>query len=284
VRRKGAISVYDLKGKAAIVTGAGRRLGIGRAIALQLARDGADVAVADICREFEQFPGYGLGTWEILQEVAGEISALGVRGLPVRVDVTDSKLVDEMVAQTVEAFGRLDILVNNAGGAPGPGPVVWMEEVAWDKTMAINATGTFLCSRAAARVMSERGEGGKIVNVSSIAGKEGAPFLSAYSAAKAAIMAFTRSLARELALNNIQVNAVCPGEVDTELQRWGWELRAWAAGISYEEAVQESLKRIPLARLEQPEDVANLVAFLGSPQSDYITGQSINVCGGIVMH
>jgi len=276
--------MYDLKGKAAIVTGAGRKLGIGRTIALQLARDGADVAVADICKEFEEFPGYGLGMWEGLQEVAREIEALGVRGLPVRVDVTDSKLVDEMVAKTLEAFGRVDILVNNAGGVPGPGPVVWMEEAAWHKTMAINATGTFLCSRAVVRVMAERGEGGKIINISSIAGKEGAPFLSAYSAAKAAVMAFTRSLAREVAQNNIQVNAVCPGEVDTELQRWGWELRAWASGTSYDEAVEESLKRIPLGRLEQPEDVANLVAFLASPQSDYITGQSINVCGGIVMH
>jgi len=276
--------MYDLKGKVAIVTGAGRDLGIGRAIALRLARDGADVAVADLCKEFEEFPGYGLGTWEGLEKRAEEIRALGVRALPVRVDVTDAALVDQMVAQTLETFGRLDILVNNAGGAPGPGPVVWMEEAAWTKTLAINLTGTFLCSRAAARVMLERGQGGKIINLSSAAGKRATPFLSAYSAAKGGVILFTQALALELARNNIQVNAVCPGQVDTELQRWGWELQAWAQGISYDEVVRKATEQIPLGRLEQPEDVANLVAFLASSESDYMTGQAINITGGEVMH
>jgi NAD(P)-dependent dehydrogenase (short-subunit alcohol dehydrogenase family) len=276
--------MYDLKGKVAIVTGAGRDLGIGRAIALRLARDGADVAVADLCRDFEEFPGYGLGTWEGLEKRAEEIKALGVRALPVRVDVTDAALVDQMVAQTVETLGRLDILVNNAGGAPGPGPVAWMEEAAWNKTIAINLTGTFLCSRAAARVMAEQGQGGKIVNVSSAAGKRGSPFLSAYSAAKGGVILFTQSLALELAGNNICVNAVCPGQVDTELQRWGWGLQAWAQDVSYDEVVRKATEEIPLGRLEQPEDVANLVAFLASSDSDYMTGQAINVTGGQVMH
>ena len=276
--------MYDLKGKVAIVTGAGRDLGIGRAIALRLARDGADVAVADLCKEFEEFPGYGLGTWEGLEKRAEEIRALGVRALPVRVDVTDAALVDQMVAQTLETFGRLDILVNNAGGAPGPGPVVWMEEAAWTKTLAINLTGTFLCSRAAARVMLERGQGGKIINLSSAAGKRATPFLSAYSAAKGGVILFTQALALELARNNIQVNAVCPGQVDTELQRWGWELQAWAQGISYDEVVRKATEQIPLGRLEQPEDVANLVAFLASSESDYMMGQAINITGGEVMH
>jgi len=126
--------MYDLKGKVAIVTGAGRKLGIGRAIALRLAREGADVAVADICREFEEFPDYGLGMWEGLKSTADEVSALGVRGLPLKVDVTDSRLVDEMVAQTMDAFGRIDILVNNAGGVVGPAPSLWIEEAAWNKT------------------------------------------------------------------------------------------------------------------------------------------------------
>lgn len=276
--------MYDLKGKVAIVTGAGRDLGIGRATALRLARDGADVAVADLCRDFEEFPGYGLGTWEGLEKRAEEIKALGARALPVRVDVTDAVLVDQMVAQTLETFGRLDILVNNAGGAPGPGPVVWMEEAAWTKTLAINLTGTFLCSRAAARVMAEQGQGGKIINVSSAAGKRGSPFLSAYSAAKGGVILFTQALALELAGNNIQVNAVCPGQVDTELQRWGWGLQAWAQNLSYDEVVRKAIEEIPLGRLEQPEDVANLVAFLASSDSDYMTGQAINVTGGQVMH
>jgi meso-butanediol dehydrogenase/(S,S)-butanediol dehydrogenase/diacetyl reductase len=275
--------MYDLKGKVAIVTGAGRKLGIGRAIALRLARDGANVAVADICREFEEFPGYGLGMWEGLKSTAEEIDGLGVRGLPVRVDVTDAAAVDEMVAQTQEAFGRIDILVNNAGGAPGPAPVLWMDEGAWNKTLAINATGTFLCSQRAARTMIGRREGGKIVNVSSIAAKRPSLALAHYCAAKAAIVALTRVLAFELAPSNIQVNAVCPGQVDTDLQRWGWQLAANFRGIPYEEVIEEAVAGIPLGRLETPDDVADLVAFFASSESDYITGQAVNVCGGIVM-
>jgi NAD(P)-dependent dehydrogenase (short-subunit alcohol dehydrogenase family) len=276
--------MYDLKGKVAIVTGAGRKLGIGRGIALRLARDGADVAVADICREFEEFPGYGLGMWEGLKETADEISALGVRGLPVRVDVTDAAQVDEMVRQTVEALGRLDIIVNNAGGVVGPAPVFALEEAAWNKTMAINATGAFLCSRAAVRQMMAQGQGGKIINISSISGKRGELFCAAYCAAKAAIIGLTRTMALELGAVNIQVNAVCPGEVDTDLQRWGWQLEAGMRGTSYEEVVKAAISRIPLGRVEVPQDVANLVAFLASRESDYMTGQAINVDGGIVMH
>jgi NAD(P)-dependent dehydrogenase (short-subunit alcohol dehydrogenase family) len=276
--------MYDLKGKVAIVTGAGRKLGIGRAIALRLAREGADVAVADICREFEEFPDYGLGMWEGLKSTADEVSALGVRGLPLKVDVTDSRLVDEMVAQTMDAFGHIDILVNNAGGVVGPMPVLWIEEAAWNKTLAINATGTFLCSQRVARTMIARREGGKIINISSIAGKGRAPALAAYCAAKAAVLALTRVLAFELAASGIQVNAVCPGEVDTDLQRWGWELEAKFRGVPYDEVVSEEIEQIPLGRLETTDDVANLVAFLASSQSDYMTGQAINVDGGIVMY
>jgi len=276
--------MYDLKGKVAIVTGAGRKLGIGRGIALRLAREGADVAVADICREFEEFPGYGLGMWEGLKETADEISALGVRGLPVRVDVTDAAQVEEMVRQTVEALGRLDIIVNNAGGAPGPAPVIALEEAAWNKTMAINATGTFLCSKAGARQMMAQGQGGKIINISSIAGKKGSPFLAAYCAAKAAIIGLTRALALELAPVNIQVNAVCPGEVDTDLTRWGWQLEAGMRGTSYEEVLKRVISEIPVGRLAVADDIADVVAFLASGQSDYMTGQALNVSGGMVMH
>jgi NAD(P)-dependent dehydrogenase (short-subunit alcohol dehydrogenase family) len=276
--------MYDLKGKVAIVTGAGRKLGIGRATALRLAREGADVVVADICRQFEEFPDYGLGQWEGLKSTADEISALGVRGLPLRVDVTDSKLVDEMVAQTMDAFGRIDILVNNAGGVVGPAPALWIDEAAWSKTLAINATGTFLCSQRVARTMIARREGGKIINIASIAGKGRSRALAAYCAAKAAVIALTRVLAFELAASGIQVNALCPGRVDTDLERWGWELEAKFRGVTRDQVSSEKIGEIPLGRLEQPEDVANLVAFLASDQSDYMTGQAINIDGGIVMY
>jgi len=276
--------VYNLQGKVAIVTGAGREHGIGRAIAVRLAREGADVVVADICRSFDEFPEYGLGDRAGLEETARQVRTTGVRALPVCVDVTDSRAVDAMVSQALDTFGRIDILVNNAGGAPGPAPVLLMEEAAWNKTLAINATGTFLCSRAVARHMVERGGGGKIVNISSSAAKSGGPFLSAYSAAKAAIVAFTRVLALELAQHQIQVNAVCPGQVDTELQRWGWRVTAFVLNRPYEEVVADEVKRIPLGRLETPDDVANLVAFLASAESDYMTGQAINITGGQETH
>ncbi len=276
--------MYDLKGKVAIVTGAGRELGIGRAIAVRLAREGADVVPADICRSFEEFPDYGLGDREGLEETARLIREAGVRALPLPVDVTDNATIESMVSQTLEALGRIDILVNNAGGAPGPGPIVMMEESAWNKTLAINATGTFLCSRAVARHMIERGGGGKIINVSSQAGKTGSPFLSAYSAAKAAIVAFTRVMAWEVAEQHINVNAVCPGVVDTELMRWGWRVASVVGNIPYEDVLADAVKRIPLGRLERGEDVANLVAFLASSESDYMTGQAINVTGGIETH
>jgi 3-oxoacyl-[acyl-carrier protein] reductase len=207
-----------------------------------------------------------------------------VRGLPLRVDVTDNAQVEEMVRQTVEGLGRVDIMVNNAGGAPGPAPVIALEEAAWNKTMAINATGTFLCSRAAARQMMAQGQGGKIINISSIAGKKASPFLAAYCAAKAAIIGLTRTMALEVAGANIQVNAVCPGQVDTELQHWGWRLAAGMRGTSYEEIIKGVIADIPVGRLETPDDVANVVAFLASSQSDYMTGQALNVDGGEVMH
>ena len=276
--------MYDLKGKVAIVTGAGRERGIGRAIAARLGRESADVVVADITRKFEEFPDYGLGDSEGMDETVRMIREAGARALSVPVDVTDSTAVEAMVSRALEAFGRIDILVNNAGGAPGPGPVILMEEAAWNKTMAINATGTFLCSKAAARHMIDRGGGGKIINLSSAAAKTGGPFLSAYSAAKAAIVAFTRVMAWEVAQHNIQVNAVCPGEVDTELQRWGWRLAAFVLNQPYDDVVAEAVKRIPMGRLETPEDVANLVAFLASGESDYMTGQAINVTGGMETH
>ncbi len=176
--------MYNLEGRVALVTGASRPRGIGRAIALRLAREGANVVVADLPAPFADFPDYGVGSVE-QAAVAEEIRRLGRQALALPVDVTDSELVQQMVERVLETFGRLDILVNNAGGVVGPAPVVEKEEAAWRKTLDINATGTFLCSRAVAAHMIQRGEGGKIINISSAAAKAGAPWLSAYCAAKA---------------------------------------------------------------------------------------------------
>ena len=272
--------MYNLKDKAAIVTGAGRKGGIGAAVALRLARDGAHVVVGDICAPPSDLPHAGSGQWEELAAIAEEIESLGVRGLPLRVDVTDADSVQAMIAQTKEILGRLDILVNNAGAAIGPGPVIQMAEEAWRRTLEINATGTFLCCKFALPLMLAGERGGRIVNMASIAAEKPKPYVSAYAASKAAVVALTRSLAQEVAEFGVTVNAVLPGDVDTALKRWGLELETLVTGQPYEEVVAAAVARIPLGRLATPEDVAQLVAFLASDEADFITGQAYNITGG----
>lgn len=272
--------MYDLKDKVAIVTGAGRKGGIGAAVALRLARDGAHVVVGDICAPPSELPHAGSGQWEELAAIAEEIESLGVRGLPVRVDVTDADSVQAMIVQTKERLGRLDILVNNAGAAIGPGPVIQMAEEAWRRTLEINATGTFLCCKFALPLILAGERGGRIVNMASIAAEKPKPYVSAYAASKAAVVALTRSLAQEVAEFGVTVNAVLPGDVDTALKRWGLELETLVTGQPYEEVVAAAVARIPLARLATPEDVAQLVAFLASDEAIFITGQAYNITGG----
>jgi NAD(P)-dependent dehydrogenase (short-subunit alcohol dehydrogenase family) len=276
--------MYNLKDKVAVVTGAGRKGGIGAAIGMRLAREGADVVIGDICAPFADLPNPGCGEWEELEAVAREIETLGVQSLPVRVDVTDASLVEAMVAQTMETLGRLDILVNNAGAVVGPSPVIQMAEDAWRKTLEINATGTFLCCKAALPAMLQGGAGGRIINISSAAAKAPKPYLSAYAASKAAIVALTRSLAQEAAQFGITVNAVLPGDVDTAMKQWGFQLESMITGKPHDEVVAEAVAQIPLGRLETPEDVANLVAFLASDEAGFITAQAYNVTGGRVRH
>jgi len=274
----------ELKGKVAVVTGAGRARGIGRAIALKLAGMGADVVVADLPRPMEGFEWYETGDWESLQHVAQEVAALGVRSLPVRVDVTDPQLVQEMVDTTVAEFGRLDILVNNAGAGPGVGPVVSMDQAAWRKTVEVNLTGTFLCCQAALKPMIAGGRGGRIVNIASIAGKTPMALIAPYNASKAGVISLTQTLALEVAEFGITVNAVCPGNIDTDLLRAECEFLAMMEGATPEEIRQRYIEETPLKRLGRPEDVAAIVGFLVSGAADFITGQAINVDGGVEFH
>lgn len=272
--------MYDLKDKVAIVTGAGRPGGIGGAVARRLAQDGAHVVVADICKSPTDLTHAGSGTWEELSAVAEQITALGVQGLAVRVDVTDGLAVQAMIEETLASFGRLDILVNNAGTAIAPAPVLHMAEEAWRRTLEINATGTFLCSKYALPPMIDGGKGGRIVNMSSIAARRPRPFVSAYAASKAALIALTQSLAQEVGQHAITVNAVLPGDVDTEMKRWGLQLESLVTSQPYEEVVAALEARIPLGRMATPGDVAGLVAFLASDQAAFITGQAYNLTGG----
>ena len=269
-----------LKGKVALITGAGRAGGIGAAVARRLAQDGADVVLADLCAPPTDMLNAGNGRWEELSAVAGEVQALGVRCLPLRVDVSNASSVQAMMAEVKDAMGRLDILVNNAGVAVGPAPVIAMADEAWRLTLEINATGTFLCCKYALPLMLADPRGGRVVNMASIAAERPKPFVSAYAASKAAILALTRSLAQEVAGFGITVNAVLPGDVDTAMKQWGLQLEAQVMGRHYDDVLAAAVARIPLGRLATPQDVGNLVSFLASDEASFITGQAYNLTGG----
>jgi NAD(P)-dependent dehydrogenase (short-subunit alcohol dehydrogenase family) len=269
-----------LEGRVALVTGAGRKGGIGESVAKRLARDGAHIVVGDICAPPTELAHAGSGRWEELESIAGEIGDLGVRSLPIRVDVTDAESVEAMIAATQGAFGRLDILVNNAGVAIGPSPVLQMAEEAWRRTLEINATGTFLCSKFALPLMIAGGHGGRVINMSSLAAERPKPYVSAYAASKAAVVALTQSMAQEVAEFGITVNAVLPGDVDTVLKQWGLQLESMVMGLPYEEVVAAAVAKVPLGRFAVPEDVAHLVAFLASDEASFITGQAYKLTGG----
>lgn len=276
--------MYQLEGKVALITGAGGERGIGRAIATRLAREGADVVVNDIVGA----PYTETSNWRGVHSVVAEIEAMGRKGLAVLADVSDAEQVDRMVQQALNHFGRIDILVTNAGSRPGPDrvPVVELEEDAWDTVYRTNVKGTFLCCRAVARHLIARGGGGKIITLSSTAGKRGVARFAAYCASKFAVIGFTQSLAHELAPYRINVNAICPGTVDTE--RTGFIAAALApegvtAAEHRERLIRDAAAQTPLGRVAESADVARVAAFLASAESDYLTGLAISVSGGVVM-
>lgn len=272
--------MQELENRVALVTGAGRRDSIGAAIALTLAQRGAHIVISDICATQTELLAVNNPAWEELQNVAREIETCGGRALALRADVTDADSVQAMVERVRAEFGRLDILVNNAGIAISPGPVVFMPDEAWRKTLDVNATGTFLCCKYALPLMLDGERGGRVINIASIASERPKPNMAAYAASKAAVVALTRSLAQEVAMFNITVNALLPGDVETALKQWGVQLEADAKGLTYDEVYAGQIARIPLGRFAQPQDVAHMVAWLASDNADFITGQAFAVTGG----
>ena len=277
--------MYDLSGKVALVTGAGGQRGFGRAIANRLAEEGADVAVNDVALN----PYGDAGGWHGLEEVASEIAEKGRQSLALVGDVSDSGSVERMVAEVIQRFGRIDILVNNAGSRPGPDrvPLVEMTEEAFDEVQRVNVRGTFLCTRAVARHMVERGDGGKIIIIASTAGKRGMPRFSAYTASKFALVGFTQSVAHELGAYNVNVNAICPGLAETErVIHIANAVRSanQTAEEHLREMVSERSSANPLGRITETRDIARMAAFLASSESDYITGLAVSVSGGDVMY
>lgn len=244
-----------LEGKKAIVTGAGQ--GIGRAIALELARRGSDIAVCDLNPETA-------GT------TTREIESIGRKALALPVDVADSRAAREAVEKSLGRLGRIDILVNNAGWDKIQ-PFLDTEPDFWDRVIGINLKGVLNFSHAVCKHMAEN-KAGKIVNIASDAGRVGSLGETVYAGAKGGVIAFTKSLAREMARFGVHVNCVCPGPTDTDLLR------------EQPEKVRLALERaIPFRRVAKPEEVARTVAFFASPLSDYVTGQVVSVSGGLTM-
>ena len=282
--------MYNLNGKVALVTGAGGEHGIGRAIATRLAKEGADVIVNDIV---DDPYAYDSTDWEGTSSVVREVEGLGRQGVAILADVSDANQVEALVNESVERFGHIDIFVSNAGSRPGPDrvPVVELEEETWDTVHNINLKGTFLCCRAVARHMINRGGGGKIITMSSVVGKQGSVRHAAYAASKFGVIGFTQALAQELAPHHINVNAICPGLVDTErvsyiaaaLSSEDISGEEWRTSGRHDEAMKQRVSEIPLGRVAIGEDVAKTAAFLASSESDYLTGLAINVAGGSAM-
>lgn len=242
-----------LQGKVALVTGAAQ--GIGKAISLGLAKEGAQIALCDV-------------NLALAEKTAEEIRNLGTKAKAYGVNVADALEVDKVVGDVVREFGRIDILVNNAG-ITRDALLLRMEEDAWDAVLAVNLKGTFLFSKACARLMVKQ-RAGRIVNISSVSGQRGNPGQANYAASKAGIIGFTKSLAKELGARGITVNAIAPGFIQTAMTE------------NLPQDVKDSyLKQIPLGRMGAPEDVAGAVVFLSSSDGAYISGQILGVNGGM---
>jgi meso-butanediol dehydrogenase / (S,S)-butanediol dehydrogenase / diacetyl reductase len=256
-----------LAGKVAIVTGGAQ--GIGRAISLQIAGDGAAVAVADLNEAGAE-------------RVAQEINGAGGRAIAVRVDVTDAASTAQLLEKTVSDLGRLDVMVANAGIIHVK-PFLDLSTEEWDRTFAVNVRGVFLSFQAAAKQLVAQGGGGRLLATASIAAKMGSPYQAHYQSSKAAVVGMVRSVAWELGSHGITVNCYCPGIVDTAMWEYIDRERGKLMGREPGALLKEMAGRSPLGRVEVPEDVAPLVSFLASEESRFITGQAINVCGGVAM-
>lgn len=264
-----------LDGRVALVTGAGRLRGIGRATAVALAELGADVVVTGTGRDPATFPeDEQKAGWRDIESTAEQIRARGRRALTWVGDLSQAEAVQRLVDRVQEAFGRLDVLVNNAAYPRGNDrvPLPDLDEAVWRRVIDIKLTGAFLLCKRVLPIMIQQ-QWGRIINLSSIAGKRGSPSTAAYNAANFGIQGLTQSLAMEVARHGITVNAVCPGTIDTARMDVLGRAEGW----------QQQLERIPMGRAASDEEVAGLIAFLCTPAAAFMTGQSINIDGGMVM-
>ena len=276
----------DLTGKVALVSGAARYRGLGRAMALRLAEDGADIVVTGRGKAPEKRPENEkeMG-WTGVQSLAEELGAMGRKALAVEGDVTSREDVKRIVAAAKDKFGTIDILVNNAGVPSGAGaaPVLDMEDDLWYDTVDVNLNGVYLMTKFAGRLMRERGNGGSIINISSTAGRRGIPDYGAYCATKFAVVGFTQQLAIELAPHNIRVNCVAPGSHATDMMDGTIGRTAERFGISTDDVTAGIRGAAPMGRQGLPSELAASISFLAGDDSSFITGQTLNVDGGAHM-
>lgn len=261
----------NLEGKVALITGGAK--GIGRGIAFKLSNEGANRVVADILIKEAQ-------------EVAEELVELGTNSIALRLDVTSKKEIEDLLALIIDKYRKIDILVACAGIEQKPCPVIEIADEEWDRVLNINLRGVLYCCQFVGREMIKQ-KYGKIITISSLNGKTGVPYTVAYNVSKFGIIGLTKTLANELAAYNIFVNSVCPGPTNTELLERVWERKALILGVSKEQVYKNAIRNIPLQRLATADDIGDLVVFLASERSKYITGEvnyrgSYECYGGII--
>ena len=273
-----------LEGKVAIVTGAGRPKGMGRATALKLAEQGASVVVTDVARERKDLQIEGLlgigDDFSALERLVTEIEALGSKALAMAVDVTDADQIQACVDKTCETFGGVDILFNNAGTAVGVGSLMDISSENWDLSWQVNVKGMVAFCRAVIPSMMERG-GGSIINNASMAGLGAAEGYGAYTVTKFAVVGLTKVVAAEFGRQNIRCNAVCPGMILTDMGEEEIKFISMEKGISMEEARRYFGEVAAMGRAGRPEEVADVVAYLAGPRSGFLTGVALPVAGGL---
>jgi meso-butanediol dehydrogenase/(S,S)-butanediol dehydrogenase/diacetyl reductase len=280
----------ELAGKVAVVTGSGRRGGLGEAMARRLAAEGVKVIVHDIGRaKGDTAPAHGIGTEDEMSGIVADIKADGGEATSFAADMRSEVEVEALIGHAAETYGRLDILVNNAGVGFMFGPLTEMTAERWNTVLDVNLRGAFFAIKYAARRMIDQGAkddwgAGRIVSIGSRASKSGGMLTQAYTASKHALVGLTRSAALEFGPHKINVNAICPNHVTTKLGAWQNEFMSTARGQTLDDYMAAMRGRIPLGRTGRVEDTANACAFLCSAEANYITGEAMNVSGGEEYH